>query len=86
MTRIVIGGHAFAMLRHHQAGVPVFKAFRQAPFQIPLSTQYTGASPCRDPYGMLPPAVSPDGRPADIAMGFRPWPDRTTAPVVCSIT
>ncbi len=64
------GGRAFAMLRHHLSGVPVFKAFRQAPFLIPLSAQYTGATPCRDLYGMLPPSVSPDGRAADIAMGF----------------
>ena len=66
------GGRAFTMLRHHLAGVPVFKAFRQAPFLIPLSAQYTGATPCRELYGMLPPAVSPDGRAADIAMGFPP--------------
>jgi len=66
------GARAYSMLRHHLAGVPVFKAFRQAPFLIPLSAQYTGAPPCRDLYGMLPPAVIPDGRAADIAMGFPP--------------
>ncbi len=64
------GSRAFTMLRHHLSGVPVFKAFRQAPFLIPLSAQYTGAPPCKDLYRMLPPAVSPDGRAADIAMGF----------------
>jgi microcystin degradation protein MlrC len=64
------GGRAFAMLQHHLAGVPTFKAFRQAPFLIPLSAQYTGAPPCKDLYAMLPHPVSADGRSADIAMGF----------------
>ena len=66
------GGRAFGMLQHHLAGVPVFKAFRQAPFLVPLSAQYTGASPCQDLYAMLPPPFSPDGHSADIAMGFPP--------------
>lgn len=64
------GGRAFRMLLHHLTGAPIYKAFRQAPFLIPLPAQYTGVSPCKDLYAMLPSSHRFDDSWADIAMGF----------------
>jgi len=46
------------------------KAFRQVPYLIPLSAQYTGAEPCRSLYGMLDALGDTPTCWADIALGF----------------
>lgn len=65
------GARAFDLLRRHLAGQPTCKAFRQVPFLVPLSAQYTGATPCKELYALLE-EESEDGGlvSADIAMGF----------------
>ncbi len=50
------------------AGARPAKAFRQCPYLIPLSAQYTGADPCKSLYALLD-DVPPDCA-ADIALGF----------------
>lgn len=63
------GARAFRLLQRLLSGEALHTAFRQAPFLVPLTAQYTGAEPCAGLYHLLeePPAgvIS-----ADIAMGF----------------
>lgn len=64
------GHRAYGVLRHLIGAGPYAKAFRQVPFLIPLTAQYTGADPCRSLYAALadlPPEPAVFG---DIAMGF----------------
>ncbi len=64
------GARAFALLRRQLAGERLHGAFRQAPFLVPLSAQYTGATPCRELYALLDAAAEGELVSADIAMGF----------------
>ena len=64
------GKRAYQLLQRHLRGEPAFKAFRQAPFLIPLQAQYTGASPCRELYGILEDVSRHPVISVDIAMGF----------------
>jgi microcystin degradation protein MlrC len=66
------GARAHAMLLRHLRGEPIRKAFRQAPFLVPLSAQYTGAAPCRELYAALNGPVAVAAVSADIALGFPP--------------
>jgi microcystin degradation protein MlrC len=47
------GARVYAMLRRHLSGENLYSAIRQAPFLVPLSAQYTGATPCRELYSLL---------------------------------
>ncbi len=58
------GARSFVMLTRHLAGEPMAKAFRQAPFLLPIQSQFTGAAPCDALYAMLADQT------ADIALGF----------------
>jgi len=65
------GGRANAMLRQLMAGGVTGKAWRQAPFLVPVQGQYTGAEPCASLYGGLNKFADDTGIiGADIAMGF----------------
>ena len=64
------GARAFDLLRCHLAGQSTYKAFRQVPFLVPLSAQYTGASPCNELYDLLAEESRAGLVSADIAMGF----------------
>lgn len=62
------GARCLPLLSRVIADGPPAKAFRQAPFLIPLQAQYTGADPCRGLYARL--GDLPAGATADIALGF----------------
>ncbi len=64
------GKRAGLLLHRHLLAQPTCKAFRQAPFLIPLQAQYTGSAPCRELYGMLDDVICNPAISADIAMGF----------------
>ncbi|MGI9437241.1 MAG: M81 family metallopeptidase [Geminicoccaceae bacterium] len=64
------GKRAYQLLQRHLRNEPVFKAFRQAPFLIPLQAQHTGARPCQDLYDMLDDIARHPVISTDIAMGF----------------
>ena len=76
------GKRAYRLLRRHLSGEPIFKAFRQLPFLIPLQAQYTGASPCQELYGRLDDIISGPVISADIAMGFTAADIRDLGPSV----
>ena len=63
------GARAFTLLRHLLSGGALHAAFRQAPFLVPLTAQYTGAEPCAGLYGLLKAPLA-GVISADIAMGF----------------
>lgn len=63
------GARSWKLLQRHLSGEPCFKAFRQAPFLVPLSAQYTGAEPCASLYALLDDAGNGVAS-SDIAMGF----------------
>jgi len=63
------GARAFTLLRHLLSGGVLHAAFRQAPFLVPLTAQYTGAEPCAGLYGLLKAPLA-GVISADIAMGF----------------
>jgi len=56
------------VMRAIDGAVPC-KAFRQAPYLIPLHAQFTGAEPCRSLYRALD-ELDGEGVSADIALGF----------------
>ena len=66
------GAKAFTSLARLITEGPLFKAFRQAPFLVPLTAQHTGSEPCRSLYASLDQLVSEKFLTADIAMGFPP--------------
>lgn len=66
------GARVFAMLERLLDGEPLCKAFRQAPFLVPLTSQHTGSSPCRELYEDLTRLPLGALVSADIAMGFPP--------------
>ena len=66
------GARCYTMLRRLLSGETLYCAMRQASFLVPLSAQYTGASPCRELYSLLPDSSSPGKVHCEIAMGFPP--------------
>ena len=66
------GAKAFTSLERLLTAEPLFKAFRQAPFLVPLTAQHTGSEPCRSLYASLDQLVGESFCTADIAMGFPP--------------
>jgi len=67
------GERAFALLKHLLEQNKKFnKAYKQIPFLIPLSAQYTGATPCKEIYESIPSRLSPTILSADFACGFPP--------------
>lgn len=61
------GARTVPLLQELMAGQPLAKAWRQAPFLIPVQGQYTGAEPCKSLYAGLGDAEASS---ADISMGF----------------
>jgi len=51
-------------------GQPVFSAFRQIPFLVPLHAQYTGQTPCKELYQKVTDLAQAEGEWVDIALGF----------------
>ena len=66
------GAKSFTSLERLLTAEPLFKAFRQAPFLVPLTAQHTGSEPCRSLYASLDQLVGESCCTADIAMGFPP--------------
>jgi len=66
------GARCYPILREMLSGARCYSALRQASFLVPLSAQYTGASPCRELYDSLKRDFANSGAYADIAMGFPP--------------
>ena len=66
------GAKSFTSLERLLTAEPLFKAFRQAPFLVPLTAQHTGSEPCRSLYASLDQLVGESFCTADIAMGFPP--------------
>ncbi len=64
------GAKAFQSLERLLEHGPLCKAYRQAPFLVPLTAQFTGAEPCKGLYGMLETMPQETLSSADIAMGF----------------
>ena len=64
------GARCVVQLLRQIGGYRPAKSFRQVPYLIPLSAQYTGADPCRSLYGMLDDMAGEPDRWADIALGF----------------
>ncbi|MES0885191.1 M81 family metallopeptidase [Roseibium sp. SCP14] len=63
------GARCLSGLRQLLDGNILFKKFRQISYLIPLHAQYTGTSPCKDLYDLLP-NLERSGVQADIALGF----------------
>jgi microcystin degradation protein MlrC len=67
------GQRTYALLRQRiKHGKPFFKAFRKAPFLVPLAAQCTDLEPCRSLYAGLPGAPVGGVLNVDLAMGFPP--------------
>ncbi len=76
------GARAFALLERLFDNAALYKAFRQAPFLVPLSSQHTGSPPCRELYERLSQLDIEDLVTADIAMGFPAADIRDAGPSV----
>ncbi|MEL6775210.1 MAG: M81 family metallopeptidase [Pseudomonadota bacterium] len=63
------GARCLSLLLALSAGHRPAKAFRQAPYLIPLSAQFTGAAPFEGLYARLS-GIAAAGESADIALGF----------------
>lgn len=63
------GARAFTLLKCVIETGPLHKAFRQAPFLVPLTAQYTGTEPCAGLYGLLEAPLDKVVS-SDMAMGF----------------
>jgi len=64
------GARAFQTLQHLMSGGRLFKAYRQAPFLIPLQAQYTGVAPFQSLYDKVA-SVGPTPQSwAELAAGF----------------
>jgi len=66
------GEAAFRSLERLLTGEPLYKAFRQVPFLVPLTSQHTGSKPCKSLYDSLDHLTAKTLFFADIAMGFPP--------------
>jgi len=78
------GADAFTSLERLLTAGPLFKAFRQAPFLVPLTAQHTGSEPCRSLYAGLDQLAGETVFSADIAMGFPPADTFHSGPSVVS--
>jgi microcystin degradation protein MlrC len=76
------GARCYPILRRLLSGETLYHAMRQASFLVPLSAQYTGASPCQELYQLLRQETGPDGAHCDIAMGFPPADIHDSGPAV----
>ena len=78
------GARAFNLLRRRLHGGALHRAFRQAPFLVPLTSQHTGSSPCRELYAALEEleSESPGLASADLAAGFPAADIRDAGPAV----
>lgn len=63
------GARAFDLLQRLLAGEVFQKAFRQTPFLVPLTAQYTGTEPCAGLYDLLKAPLDKVVS-SDMAMGF----------------
>ena len=66
------GERAFLSMERLLTGKPLYKAFRQVPFLVPLTSQHTGSEPCQALYASLNQLPGETLFSADIAMGFPP--------------
>jgi len=66
------GTRAFESLERVLSGEKWYKAFRQVPFLVPLTSQHTGSEPCRTLYAKAEQLTEAKCFSADIAMGFPP--------------
>jgi len=66
------GERSFVCMERLLASGPLYKAFRQVPFLVPLTSQHTGSEPCRSIYASLESVHKETLFSADIAMGFPP--------------
>ncbi|MEM7508578.1 MAG: M81 family metallopeptidase [Pseudomonadota bacterium] len=64
------GARCLEVMKGLLAGARPCKAFRQAPYLVPLSAQYTGAEPCSGLYGLVESLDRTPGAWADLALGF----------------
>lgn len=66
------GARAFLSMERLLTTGSLCKAFRQSSYLVPLTSQHTGAEPCRTLYARLNQRASESLFSADIAMGFPP--------------
>jgi microcystin degradation protein MlrC len=66
------GERAFRSLERLLTQGPLHKAFRQAPFLVPLTSQHTGSVPCHTLYASLDHRAVETVFSVDLAMGFPP--------------
>jgi microcystin degradation protein MlrC len=66
------GARSFLSLERLLTSGPLYKAFRQVPFLVPLTSQHTGSEPCKALYASLQHLSNETLFSADIAMGFPP--------------
>lgn len=64
------GERSFHQLRAQLDGLQYKKAFRQAPYLVPLPAQFTGWEPCRSLYAAVEQTSSLPVRSKDLALGF----------------
>jgi microcystin degradation protein MlrC len=66
------GARSFISMQRLLTSEPIYNAFRQVPFLVPLTSQHTGSEPCRSIYDSLEHLDTATLFSADIAMGFPP--------------
>ncbi|MCP4044497.1 MAG: M81 family metallopeptidase [Gammaproteobacteria bacterium] len=66
------GERSFVSMERLLTSGPLYKAFRQVPFLVPLTSQHTWSQPCRSIYASLESVSNETLFSADIAMGFPP--------------
>lgn len=66
------GARSFISMERLLTSEPLYKAFRQVPFLVPLTSQHTGSQPCKGLYANLEHLSNDTLFSADIAMGFPP--------------
>jgi microcystin degradation protein MlrC len=66
------GARSFISMQRLLTSETLYKAFRQVPFLVPLTSQHTGSEPCRSIYASLEHLGGETFFSADIAMGFPP--------------
>jgi len=76
------GARCLPILQRLLSGEILYPAMRQASFLVPLSAQYTGASPCKELYQNLPQDSAAGQAHCDIAMGFPPADIHDAGPAV----
>jgi microcystin degradation protein MlrC len=66
------GARSFLSMQRLLTPEPLYKAFRQVPYLVPLTSQHTGSEPCQSVYASLEQLSNETFFSADIAMGFPP--------------